>query len=55
MTIDQLIKLLERAYPNKIPTDLKTPIEHLRVLQGRQEVIAYIRNINDDPGEYVSS
>lgn len=44
--LNELIKKLKERYPNRIPNTL-IEVEHLRVLQGQQDIINYIQELID--------
>lgn len=44
-TISSLLKELEETFPNKIPINCLPELGDFRNLQGKQEVIQFIRNL----------
>ena len=44
ISLEYLLDMLEERYPNKLPIN-KITIEELRIKQGEQQVITYLRGI----------
>lgn len=42
---NKLLKLLEETFPDKLPKGLDTSVEKLRVLQGEQRVVEWLKSI----------
>ncbi len=46
--ISKLIVQLEEAYPNELPTDPQVSLEDIRLMQGQQLVVNFIKALGED-------
>ena len=47
--LNELLKKLRQRYPNRLPNNL-IELDHLRVLQGQQDVLNFIQELIDADG-----